>query len=239
MFGFGYYSFHYWDFSYVLVIIAMGFALWASFRVKSVFRKYSRIPSASGMTGAEAAKRVLEHNGIRDVRIERVSGDLTDHYDPGSNVIRLSDSVYNATSPAAIGVAAHEAGHAVQYARNYMPIKLRNAIIPITNFGSMIAVPLVLLGLFLSYMSHFMIIFAYIGIVAFTLSVVFQLLTLPTEFDASHRAIATLRNSNMLYGEEMGAVKKVLTAAALTYVAALAVSVTQLLRLLMLVNRRD
>lgn len=237
---FGSYTYHYWDYSFILVLAAIIFALWASARVKSVFNKYSKVSSVSGMTGAEAARRVLEQNGVYGVTVEHIQGNLTDHYDPRSNTIRLSDSVYNARTPAAIGVAAHEAGHAVQYARNYGPIKLRNAIIPITNIGSKIAVPLVILGIILSYMSMFMLIFAYIGIIAFSLSMVFQLLTLPTEFDASRRAVVTLDQGNMLYGEELKGVKKVLNAAALTYVAALAVSITQLLRLILIVaGRRD
>ncbi len=231
--------FYYWDSTYIFVLIAIVLAMWASARVKSTFKKYSKIRSISGMSGEDAARRVLQYNGITNVQIERVQGNLTDHYDPKSNTIRLSDSVYDVRTPAAIGVAAHEAGHAVQYARNYLPIKLRNLIIPATNIGSRMAMPLILIGLIFSSAGNSMIMFAYAGILCFSLSVLFQFVTLPTEFNASRRAIVTLRDNGMLQEEEMTAVRKVLTAAALTYVAALAVALTQLVRLLSIVGRRN
>ena len=222
----------------VLVLPAVIFALWASSHVNSTFNKYSKQFNSRNLTGAQAARFVLDRNGCRDVRIERVSGNLTDHYDPRANVIRLSDSVYDSTSSAAVGVACHEAGHAIQYAENYAPIKMRAAIIPVTNIGSKLAVPLIILGLFLCSMESSLIAISYLGIACFGLSTVFQLLTLPTEFNASNRAIAVIENSNLLMNDELTGAKKVLKAAALTYVAALAVSLMQLLRLLILVNRR-
>ena len=191
------------------------------------------------MTGFDAARRVLDANGLYGVRIERISGNLTDHYDPRANVIRLSDSVYAETSTAAIGVAAHEAGHAIQYARGYAPIKLRNAIIPITNIGSKLAMPLILVGLLFAGKGSAIGYLAYVGVVCFGLSTLFQLFTLPTEFDASRRAVHAIENCGILTQDEIRGSRKVLKAAALTYVAALAVSLTQLLRLLMLVNRRN
>ena len=232
------------DFKYILLLlIAMLFSAWASIKVNSTFKKYSYIRTASGITGAEAARRVLDANGLYNVRIERISGNLTDHFDPRTNVIRLSDSVYGSSSAAAIGVAAHEAGHAVQYANGYVPLKLRNAIIPITNLGSRIAMPLILLGLlFVSAGSQFIYI-AYLGVACFALSALFQLLTLPTEFNASTRAIRCIRDAGVLEKSEIKGAKKVLTAAAMTYVAALAVSFAQLLRFFLMValntRRRD
>ena len=226
----------YFDMTYlVLVIPAVLLAMFASARVNSTFQKYSTQHSRRRITGAEAARAVLDRNGLRDVSIEHVSGKLTDHYDPRTNVIRLSDSVYSSTSTAAIGVACHEAGHAVQYAVNYAPIKLRAAIIPITNIGSQLAMPLILLGIFMNMAD-----LAYVGIACFGLSTVFQLLTLPTEFNASRRALAAIESGNLLYDDEIVGARKTLSAAAMTYVAALAVSLAQLLRLLILVggNRR-
>lgn len=229
----------YIDMTYiVLVLPAVIFAMWASSHVNSTFSKYSQQFNSRHLTGAQAARFVLDRNGCRDVRIERISGNLTDHYDPKANVIRLSDSVYNSTSSAAVGVACHEAGHAIQYAENYAPIKLRAAIIPVTNIGSKLAVPLIILGLVLCAMEPAWIGVSYLGIACFGLSTVFQLLTLPTEFNASNRAIAAIEGSNLLMGDELTGAKKVLKAAAMTYVAALAVSLMQLLRLLILVNRR-
>ena len=229
----------YFDMTYItLVLPAVIFAMWASSHVNSTFAKYSQQFNSRHLTGAQAARFVLDRNGCRDVRIERVSGNLTDHYDPKSNVIRLSESVYNSTSSAAVGVACHEAGHAIQYAENYAPIKMRAAIIPITNIGSRLAVPLIILGLVLCAMEPAWIGISYLGIACFGLSTVFQLLTLPTEFNASNRAIAAIEGSNLLMGDELTGAKKVLKAAALTYVAALAVSLMQLLRLLIMVNRR-
>lgn len=229
----------YIDMTYIILVLpAVIFSLWAGSHVNSTFSKYSRQFNRRNITGAQAARYVLDHNGCRDVRIERVAGDLTDHYDPKGNVIRLSESVYDSSSSAAVGVACHEAGHAIQYAENYAPIKMRAAIIPITNIGSRLAVPLIMLGLILCIMEPAWIGVAYIGIACFALSTVFQLLTLPTEFNASRRAVAAIEGSNLLVGEELEGAKKVLKAAALTYVAALAVSLMQLLRLLILVNRR-
>ncbi|MBE6563219.1 MAG: zinc metallopeptidase [Ruminococcaceae bacterium] len=231
--------FWYTDWTYiVLVLPAVILALIAQARVNSVFTKYSKISSKRGFTGAQAARRVLDANGLSNVRIERVSGKLTDHYDPRANVIRLSDATHDSTSAAAIGVAAHEAGHAVQHATGYLPIKVRAAIIPLTNIGSRLAVPLIILGIFLSYYGEQFLSIAYLGVIAFSLSAVFQLVTLPTEFNASRRALEAVENYNVLDSEEIGQMKKVLSAAAMTYVAALAVSLTQLLRLLLMVNRR-
>ena len=229
----------YFDWTYVYFVLpAFIFALFASANVDRTFKKYSKQLSKRGITGAEAARRVLDSKGLYDVKIERISGNLTDHYDPKSKVIRLSDSVYGNSSTASIGVACHEAGHAIQYSEDYAPIKIRNSIIPITNIGSKMAIPLVLLGLFLSYLSEYMIIFAYIGIICFGLSTVFQVVTLPTEFNASKRALAAISDSGILEDSEINGAKKVLSAAAMTYVAALAVSVMQLLRLLSIVNSR-
>lgn len=230
----------FFDYSYlILVMPAVLFAMWASGRVNSTFAKYNQQYNSRRLTGAQAARFVLDRNGCGAVRIERVSGNLTDHYDPKANVIRLSDSVYDSTSTAAVGVACHEAGHAIQYAEQYAPIKLRAAIIPITNLGSSLAMPLILLGLVLCSLEPAWIGISYLGIICFGLSTLFQLLTLPTEFNASNRAIACIENSNLLVGEELTGAKKTLQAAALTYVAALAVSLMQLLRLLLLVGRRQ
>lgn len=221
------------DATYIfLVLPAVIFALWAQFNVKSTFSKYSRIASRSGMTGFDSARRILDANGLGDVRIAHVSGDLTDHYNPTDNTIYLSDSVYGSNSAAAIGVAAHEAGHAVQHATGYTPIKIRSAIIPITNIGSNLAMPLIILGIILSFPT-----LAYIGVAAFGLSTLFQLVTLPVEFDASGRALKALEGS--LDGDDLASARKVLRAAALTYVAALAVSLVNLLRLLIIVAGND
>ena len=206
--------------------------------VNGTFKKYSKQFSSKGVSASEAARRILDNKGLSDIRIERISGNLTDHYDPKAGVIRLSDSVYDSTSTAAIGVACHEVGHAIQYSENYVPIKIRNAIIPVTNIGSKLSIPLVLLGLFLSYLSEYMLVFAYVGILCFALSTVFQLVTLPTEYNASGRALRAIDEYGILERDEMKGAKKVLSAAAMTYVAALAVSVMQLLRLLTIVNSR-
>lgn len=228
---FGYYGI---DMYYiVLVIPCIILAFWAQSKVKSTFGKYSQVLNRRGMSGAQAAEAVLRANGVNGVRIERVSGRLTDHFDPRSNVIRLSDAVYDSTSVASVGVAAHEAGHAVQHAVGYFPIRLRSAIIPLTQFGSMAAFPLILAGIFLNSEA-----FINIGILAFALSTVFQLVTLPVELDASRRALAAIRERNLLYEEEYPMAKKTLTAAAMTYVAALAVSLAQLLRLLLIFGGR-
>lgn len=221
------------DATYIfLVLPAVIFALWAQFNVKSTFSKYSKIASRSGMTGFDSARRILDANGLGDVRIAHIAGDLTDNYNPTDNTIYLSDSVYGSNSAAAIGVAAHEAGHAVQHATGYTPIKIRSAIIPITNIGSNLAMPLIILGIILSFPT-----LAYIGVAAFGLSTLFQLVTLPVEFDASGRALKALEGS--LDGDDLASARKVLRAAALTYVAALAVSLVNLLRLLIIVAGND
>lgn len=231
--------FYGFDLTYlVLVLPCLILSLWASASVKSTFNRYSKQLSIRRITGAQAAQRVLSANGVGGVRIERVSGDLTDHYDPKTNVIRLSDSVYDSPSVAAIGVACHEAGHAVQYAHNYAPIKLRAAIIPVTNFGSRLAMPLILLGLVLSFMGNFSYTLVYAGIACFGLSLVFQLVTLPVEFNASRRAIQAIAEGNILTEQEQKGAKKTLRAAAMTYVAATAVALAQLLRLLVIFGGR-
>jgi len=231
--------FYGFDWTYlVLVLPCVILAMWASSNVNSTFKKYSQNFSIRRLTGAQAAQRVLSANGISGVRIERVSGNLTDHFDPKTNVIRLSDSVFDATSVAAIGVAAHEAGHAVQYAQNYGPIKLRAAIIPVTNIGSKLAMPLILLGLVLSFMGDLSYTFVYLGIACFSLSLVFQLITLPVEFNASRRAMEAIENAGLLTQEEQAGARKTLKAAAMTYVAATAVALAQLLRLLILFGGR-
>lgn len=234
-----YYYPTYYNFSGILpLLICMAFALWASHNVNSTFRKYANQFSRRRLTGAQAAQRVLSANGVHGVRIERIAGNLTDHFDPKTNVIRLSDSVYDSASTAAIGVACHEAGHAVQYAVGYAPIKLRAAIIPVTNFGTRIAWPLMLLGLLLSSMSYSFYNLVYVGIACFSLSLVFQLITLPVEFNASRRAVAAIEQGGILYEDELEGAKKTLRAAALTYVAAAATSLAQLLRLLAIYGRR-
>ena len=238
-----YYPYYYgFDWTYiVLVLPCILLSLWASSNVNSTFKKYSSQYSSRRLTGAEAAQRVLSANGVRGVRIERVSGNLTDHYDPKTNVIRLSGSVYSNTSTAAIGVACHEAGHAVQYAENYAPIKVRAAIIPLTNFGSKIAMPLILAGILMTFLGSFSDTLVYLGIAAFGMSLVFQIVTLPVEFNASRRAMAAIEQSNLLTAEEQRGARKTLKAAALTYVAATAVALAQLLRLILLFGgrRRD
>ncbi len=233
-----YYGF---DWTYVyLVLPCLILSLWASARVNSTFKRYSRQFSSRGITGADAAQRVLRANGIGNVRIERIGGNLTDHYDPTTNVIRLSDDVYGSTSTAAIGVACHEAGHAVQYAQGYAPIKLRAAIIPVTNFGSKLAMPLILLGILFSSLGNTSDFFINLGIACFGLSVLFQLVTLPVEFNASHRALAAIEQNGILTDDELTGARKTLSAAAMTYVAATAAALAQLLRLLVLFgnNRR-
>ncbi len=233
-----YYSYYY-DPTYILVLIGVVLSLLASAKVKSTFHKYSRMRNSRGMTGAQAAEQVLHGAGIYDVRIERISGNLTDHYDPRSKVLRLSDTVYGQTSVAAVGVAAHECGHAIQHAKGYAPLKFRSALVPVANFGAKIAWPLILIGLLLNSETSWFLMQA--GIIAFTAAVLFQIVTLPVEFNASGRAIRILASSGMMYGEEITAAKKVLNAAALTYVAAAASSILQLLRLILLTGgrRRD
>lgn len=231
--------YYYFDWTYVVLVLpCVLLSLWASANVNSTFRKYSRQYSSRRLTGAEAAQRVLSANGVYGVRIERISGNLTDHYDPRTNVIRLSDSVYDNTSTAAIGVACHEAGHAVQYAQDYAPIKLRAAIIPVTNFGSQLAMPLILLGIVLSAFGSMSDLLIYLGIGCFGLSLVFQLVTLPVEFNASRRALVAIEEGELLTDEELMGARKTLRAAALTYVAATAVALAQLLRLLAIFGGR-
>lgn len=235
-----YYYGYGFDLSYlILVLPCILLSLWASSNVNSTFKKYSTQYSYRRITGADAAQRVLSANGVRGVRIERVAGNLTDHYDPRTNVIRLSDSVYSSTSTAAIGVACHEAGHAVQYAQSYAPIKLRAAIIPLTNFGSKIAMPLILMGILFTFLGEFSTLLVYLGIAAFGLSLVFQLVTLPVEFNASNRAMRAIESTGILTEEEQHGARKTLKAAALTYVAATAVALAQLIRLIAIFGRRS
>ena len=234
-----YYSFYGFDWTYlVLVLPCLVLSLWASSSVKSTFNRYSTQYSTRRITGADAALRVLHGNGVRNVRIERVAGNLTDHYDPKANVIRLSESVYDSTSTAAIGVACHEAGHAVQYAQNYGPIKLRAVIIPVTNFGSKLAMPLILIGILLSDLGNFSYFLVYLGIACFSFSLVFQLITLPVEFNASRRAVRAIEETGILTKQELVGANRTLKAAAMTYVAATAVALAQLLRLIVLFGRR-
>lgn len=230
-YGYGYYGI---DLTYlILVVPALLIALYAQFKVKNAFSYYSQERCVSGLTGAEAARRILLANGITDVSIEHISGSLTDHYSPNEKIIRLSDDVFNVSSIAAVGVAAHECGHAVQYAKGYAPIKIRNAIIPATRIGSTLSFPILLLGLMMNFQPLVL-----VGIGLFSLVTLFQLITLPVEFDASHRALAIIDERGMLTPDEFSGAKKVLSAAALTYVAALLTSLAQLLRLLILFNRR-
>ena len=230
--------FYYYDPTYILVLIGAVLSLWASATVKSTYNKYSRVYSYSGLTGAQAAAQILRQAGIYDVRIEHVSGNLTDHYDPKARVLRLSDSVYGSNSVAAMGVAAHECGHAIQHATGYAALSIRGALVPIANFGSTIAWPLILIGLFLN--GNTSVLLLNIGILAFSMAVLFQIVTLPVEFNASRRAVKILDSTHMLYPEEVSATKKVLTAAALTYVASAASAILQLLRILLLTgNRRN
>lgn len=226
----------YFDSTYFLIIIGAVLCLLASTRVRSTYARYQRVRSASGLTGCEAAQRILHYSGIYDVRIEHVSGSLTDHYDPRSRVLRLSDSTYGSCSVAAVGVAAHECGHALQHARGYAPLSFRSALVPIANFGSTIAWPLIILGFLFNNQSSQLLI--NIGIMAFSLAVLFQIVTLPVEFNASGRALKILGETGMLQTEELSMTRKVLSAAALTYVASAAAAILQLLRLVLLTNNR-
>ena len=234
-----YYYGYGFDWTYLVIVLpCIMLSLWASSSVNSTFKRYAKVISMRHITGAEAAQRVLSANGVHGVRIERVSGNLTDHYDPKTNVIRLSDSVHSSTSVAAIGVACHEAGHAVQYAENYGPIKLRAAIIPITNIGSKLAMPLILLGILLSFLGNFSYAIVDFGIACFALSLLFQLVTLPVEFNASRRAMQAIESANLLTEEEQRGARKTLKAAAMTYVAATAVALAQVVRLILLFGGR-
>ena len=225
--------FYYYDPTYILVILGFIFAMFASGGVQRTFNKYSKIKSYRGYTGADAARKILDDNGLYDVRIEHINGNLSDHYDPKANVIRLSDATYADNSVAAIGVAAHEAGHAVQHAVGYAPIKVRNAIVPAVNICSSLSMPLFLIGLIFALPT-----LTTIGIVLFAGGLVFQLVTLPVEFNASRRAISILNTSAMLDEQELSGAKKVLTAAAMTYVAAVISTALQLFRLILLSNSR-
>lgn len=219
----------FFDPTYILVIIGMLISLAASAKVKSTYRKFSTVTNSRGLTAEQAAKEILDNAGIYDVQIQHVAGDLTDHYSPKEKVLRLSDSVYGQTSVAAIGVAAHECGHAIQHQVNYTPLALRSASVPIANIGSKLSLPIVFLGLILGATG-----LAQIGVILFTFVVLFQLITLPVEFNASHRALDVLEKRGLLGTSELSGAKKVLTAAALTYVAALLSSILQLLRLVLL-----
>jgi len=232
----------YFDWTYIILVMpAVLLSMWASANVKSTFQRYSNHYNRRGITGAEAARRVLDANGLRHVAIQRVSGELSDHFDPRTNVVRLSEGVYDSTSTAAVGVACHEVGHAIQYAVNYAPVKVRTAILPITNLGAQLSMPLIVGGFILAGFAPKLIMLAYLGVACFGLSALFQLVTLPTEYNASRRAIQTIDGMGILQGEELEGAKKVLNAAALTYVAALAVSLMQLLRFVIMLSgrRRD
>lgn len=227
----------FYDATYILVLIGALLSMWASARVNSTYKKYAQVRSASGLTGAEAARRILNGAGIYDVRIEHISGNLTDHYDPRGKVLRLSDTVYGSPSVAAIGVAAHECGHAIQHDQGYAPLQIRSAIVPVANIGTKAAFPIILLGLFFGN-SYTLI---QVGLLCFACGTLFQLITLPVEFNASARAVDILGNTHMLSDTELGSTKKVLSAAAMTYVAAAAASILSLLRLVLLFGgrRRD
>ena len=231
-----YYPMFYFDPTYMLVIVGVIICLLASAKMRSTFQKYARVRSHSGMTGREAAEEVLRRAGIYDVRVERVAGNLTDHYDPRTKVLRLSDATYGSNSIAAVGVAAHECGHAIQHAQGYVPLKIRGFLVPVANLGSTLAWPLILLGLLFTGESSVM--FLNLGVLAFSLAVLFQIVTLPVEFNASNRAIRILGSSGIMYPEEVKDTKKVLSAAALTYVAGAAAAILQLLRIVLLTGRR-
>ena len=228
--------YYYYDWTYILVLIGVLICLASSGRLTSVFSRYSRVRSHSGMTGREAAERILHRNGIYDVQVIHIPGNLTDHYNPGNKTLGLSDTVYNSSSVAAIGVAAHECGHAVQHATGYAPLSIRGALVPVANFGSAIAWPFILIGLLMNGQMAVMLI--NLGIILFSAAVLFQIVTLPVEFNASNRAVKVLESSGMLYPEEVSSVKKVLGAAALTYVASAASMILQLLRLVIIGGRK-
>ncbi|MBQ6414751.1 MAG: zinc metallopeptidase [Butyrivibrio sp.] len=233
-YGYGYGYGYGMDPMYILVIIMAILCMVASYRVNSVYKKYNRVRSMSGMTGAQVAMEILRRNGVSDVTVQHVPGDLTDHYDPRTRVVNLSDATYGSNSVAAIGVAAHECGHVMQHQNGYLPLQIRSALVPAANIGSKAGVPLIILGMFLSFSPLIS-----IGIWVFSLAVLFQVVTLPVEFDASHRALVMLEEYGILGHEEVADSRKVLSAAAMTYVASAAAAVVQLLRLVMLNNRRD
>lgn len=226
----------FFDSTYILVLIGVVICMVASSKMNSTFNRYSRVRNHSGMTGREAAERILYNAGIRDVRVEHVSGNLTDHYDPRNKVLRLSDATYNSASVAAMGVAAHECGHAIQHDKGYAPLSIRSALVPVANFGSSIAWPLIVIGLIMN--SNMSVFLLNLGILAFSFAVLFQIVTLPVEFNASSRALKILGSSGMLYENEVRDTRKVLTAAALTYVAGAASAILQLLRIILLANNR-
>ena len=226
-----YYGFY--DWTYFLVLIGAVISMFASSKVKTTYAKYGKVRSQRGMTATDAARRILDNAGLRHVRIERVAGDLTDHYSPKELVLRLSDTTINSTSIAAIGVAAHECGHAIQHAKHYAPLNIRNAIVPVVNLGSKLSWPMILVGLLLGITG-----FLDLGIILFSFSLIFQLITLPVEFNASSRALQILDESNMLYEDELRGAKKVLSAAAMTYVAAAIATLLSLLRLIILFGGR-
>ena len=228
--------YYYYDWTYILVLVGALICMAASARVNSTFSRYSTVRSHSGMTGKEAAEQILHRNGIYDVQVIHIPGNLTDHYNPSKKTLGLSDTVYNSSSVAAIGVAAHECGHAVQHATGYAPLSIRGALVPVANIGSMAAWPLIIIGLLLKGQTSAL--FINLGILLFTAAVLFQIVTLPVEFNASGRAIKVLETSGMLYPEEVGSVKKVLGAAALTYVASAAAMILQLLRLFIIAGGR-
>ena len=225
----------YYDMLYILPALLL--TIVASIAVKTTYNRYAQVRSGAGITATEAARRILDRNGLSHIRIESIPGDLTDHFDPKAGVIRLSDTVRNSTSIAAIGVAAHECGHAIQYAKEYTPIRIRAAIVPATGVASRLAVPLVLFGTVLSFYAEGLLALAYAGIILFGICVLFQLITLPVEFNASRRAKEILVSEDILSAREVNGVTKVLNAAAMTYVAALATSILQMIRLLCLVRR--
>ena len=228
--------YYYYDWTYILVLIGVLICLAASARVRQVFAKYSRVQSRLRLTGKEAAEEILRRNGIYDVRVIHIPGNLTDHYNPGNKTLGLSDTVYQSSSVAAVGVAAHECGHAVQHARGYAPLAIRGALVPVANFGSALAWPLILIGLLITGETSVFLI--NLGILLFSAAVLVELVTLPVEFNASRRAVDVLGASGMLYPDELSSVKKVLGAAALTYVAGAASAILQLLRLLILTGGR-
>lgn len=233
MYGYGYMPGFYWDPTMILVIIGAALSMWASSRVNGTFQKYSKVYSMTGMTGAEAAKRILNSQGIFDVTVQAVKGQLTDHYDPRTKTVNLSEAVYGQTSVAAVGVAAHECGHAIQDNVGYVPLRMRAAFVPVANIGSKMSMPLILIGLFLGLTP-----FLEFGIWMFVAVVLFQVITLPVEFNASSRAVRLVGEIGILQEQEVDGTKKVLGAAALTYVAAVAASMLQLLRLVMLFGGR-
>lgn len=236
-YGYGYGLYSWWDPTYFLVVIGAIICMIASARVRTTFNRYQSVRSRSGMTGAEAAERILRSVGIHDVRIVHIQGSLNDHYDPRNKTLSLSDSVYGSASVAAVGVAAHECGHAIQHQKGYAPLRIRGALVPVANFGSTLAWPLIIIGIFFHGNMGQMLI--QLGIILFSFAVLFQLVTLPVEFNASGRALRILENTGILGSDELRSTRKVLRAAALTYVASAAAIILQLLRLLILFGGRS